>query len=81
LLFNFGPYISAWTRFLVICGVGLKHHPGMSRRFRMAIKDKAAFRQSVKTLANWEFDRIIVGHGEILETDGKRLLEEAVEKQ
>jgi hypothetical protein len=81
LLFNFGPDISAWTRFLVICGVGLKHHPGMSRRFRMAVRDKVAFQRSVKTLATWEFDRIIVGHGEVLETDGKRLLEEAVEKQ
>ena len=34
----------------MICGVGFKHHPGMSRRFRMAIKDKAAFQQSMKTL-------------------------------
>ena len=63
----------------MICGVGLKHHPDMSRRFRMAIKDKAAFQRSVETLATWEFDRIIVGHGEVLETDGKRLLEKAVE--
>jgi hypothetical protein len=45
----------------------------------MAIKDKAAFQRSVETLATWEFDRIIVGHGEVLETDGKRLLEKAVE--
>ena len=45
----------------------------------MAIKDKAAFQRSVKTLTTWEFDRIIVGHGEILETDGKRRLEEALE--
>jgi hypothetical protein len=44
----------------------------------MAIKDKAAFQRSVKILTSWEFDRIIVGHGEILETDGKRLLEETV---
>jgi hypothetical protein len=81
LLFNFGPEISAWTRFLVILGVGFQHHPGMSRRFRMAIKDQVAFQRSVKTLMTWEFDRIIVGHGEILETDGKRLLTEAVERQ
>jgi hypothetical protein len=31
-------------------------------------------------VATWEFDRIIVGHGEVLETDGKRLLEEAVKQ-
>jgi hypothetical protein len=79
LLFNFGPDTPTWTRFLVFCGVGFKHHPGMSRRFRMAIKDKAAFQRSVKTLSSWEFDRIIVGHGELIGTDGKRLLVEAIE--
>jgi hypothetical protein len=79
LLFNFGPNTPAWTRFLVLCGVGAKHHPGMSRRFRMAIKDRAAFQRSVKTLTTWDFDRIIVGHGEIIETEGQRLLAEAIE--
>jgi hypothetical protein len=79
LLFNFGPHTSAWTRFLVLVGVGLKHHPGMSRRFRLAITDKTAFQQSVETLSKWDFNRIIVGHGEIIETDGKRLLIEAVQ--
>jgi hypothetical protein len=78
LLFNFGPDTPGWTRFLLLAAVGAKHHPGMSRRFRMSIKDKAAFQRSVETLLTWDFDRIIVGHGEILETDGKRLLEEAV---
>ncbi len=74
LLFNFGSDISAWTRFLVLCAIGTKHHPGMSRPFRMAIRDKAAFRQSMETLKRWEFDRIIVGHGETIESDGKREL-------
>jgi hypothetical protein len=78
LLFNFGPEASAWTRFLVRCAVGRQHHPGMSRPFRMAIKDQAAFQQSVKTLTSWGFDRVIVGHGEVIETDGHRKLVNAL---
>jgi hypothetical protein len=78
LLFNFGPDTPGWTRFLLLAAVGARHHPGMSRRFRMSIKDKAAFQRSVETLLAWDFDRIIVGHGEIIETDGKRLLRSAL---
>ena len=40
----------------------------------MAVKDKAAFQRSVEALTKWDYDRIIVGHGEIVETDGKRQL-------
>jgi hypothetical protein len=78
MLFNFGPDTSGWTRFLVLCAVGSKHHPGMSKPFRMAIKDQSAFRRSVEVLMAWDFDRIIVGHGEIIETDGKRRLAQAL---
>jgi hypothetical protein len=78
LLFNFGSEASAWTHFLVRCAVGRQHHPGMSRPFRMAIKDQAAFKQSVKTLTAWDFDRIIVGHGEVIETDGHHKLVKAL---
>jgi hypothetical protein len=80
LLFNFGSNVSAWTRFLVLCAVGTKHHPGMSRPFRMAVKDKAAFERSVRALMQWDFDRIVAGHGEIVRTDGKRQLGEALKR-
>jgi hypothetical protein len=80
LLFNFGPDASAWTRFLVFCAVGSRHHPGVSRPFRMAIKNKADFQRSAQALMKWDFDRIIVGHGEIIETDGKRRLAGALKE-
>jgi hypothetical protein len=80
LLFNFGPDTSAWTRFLILCAIGSRHHPGMSRPFRMAVKDKAAFQRSIATLVKWDFDRIIVGHGEIIATDGKGQLAGALKE-
>ncbi|MBV9672242.1 MAG: hypothetical protein JO076_05375 [Verrucomicrobia bacterium] len=78
LLFNFGSGSSAWTRFLILCAVGSKHHPGISRPFRSAVKDKAAFQQSLQRVMNWDFDRIVVGHGEIVETAGKSQLRDAL---
>jgi hypothetical protein len=80
LLFNFGPDTPGWTRFLLLCAVGARHHPGMSRRFRMSIKDRAAFQRSVERLLTWDFDRVIVGHGEIIERDGKRRLMTALQE-
>ena len=79
LVFNFGPDVSAWTRFLVLCAVGARHQPGMSRPFRWAIKDKAAFQRSLQALMRWDFERVIVGHGDMIETEGKRRLAEALE--
>ena len=78
LLFNFGPETSPWTRFLVLCAVGSKHHPGMSRPFRMVIRDNAAFQRSMETVMRWEFDRVVVGHGAIIQSDGKRQLSDAL---
>ena len=78
LLFNFGPDAPAWTRFLMLGAVGRKHDPGMARSVRMTVKDKGALRRSLAAIEAWDFDRIIVGHGEIVETDGKRRFSEAL---
>ena len=78
LLFNFGPDAPWWTRFLMVLAVGKKHDPGMARSMRMTVKDKAALRQSLAAVEAWDFDRIIVGHGDPVETDGKRRFAEAL---
>jgi len=38
---------------------------------RRAIRDRAAARQSVERILRWDFDRVIMSHGDVLETDGK----------
>ena len=50
----------------------------MSRIFRLCIKDHAAFRASISKIVAADFDRIIVGHGNVIEKDGKRLLRQAL---
>jgi len=71
LVFNFGDRESFWTKTLLIAGVGWKHNPEMSRPFKMAVKDKAAFQRSTERMLRWDFDRVIVGHGNMIESGGK----------
>jgi hypothetical protein len=74
LIFNFSPQEKGWDRFFHRYIAGFKRYPGMSRIFRLCIKDKPAFQSSIDRLMSLDFDRIIVGHGEVIEHDGKALL-------
>jgi len=38
-----------------------------SRLFRFAIKDKRAFQASFQAVLAWDFERVVVGHGEVIE--------------
>jgi len=78
LLFNFGDDQPIWTELLLRAAIGGEHHPGMSRPFKHAVKDEAAFIASVRTILEWNFDRIIVGHGDVIERDGKARLRGAL---
>lgn len=79
LAFNFPHDEPLWTELLVRAAVGPEHHPGMSRPFRHAVSDEAAFRRSMDAMLEWDFDRVIVGHGDVIETDGKRKLARMLE--
>jgi hypothetical protein len=50
---------------------GAYGHFGPSRIFRTLVKDRVAFRSSLDHLQGWDFDRIIVTHGDIFETGGQ----------
>ncbi|MGB6219769.1 DUF4336 domain-containing protein [Haloferula sp.] len=71
LIFNYVKAPSLWTKLLLYPALGFHHAPGMSKRFRGAIKEKAAFRSSLEQIMTWDFDRIIVGHGQVIESGGK----------
>ncbi|WAC20752.1 hypothetical protein OVA24_05070 [Luteolibacter sp. SL250] len=74
LIFNFPADEKGWDRFFHRHIAGFRRYPGMSRVFRLFIKDKTAFLESIDELLEKDFDRIIVGHGNVIETDGKALL-------
>ena len=71
LVFNFGAESSAWMRGLFRVVGGIRSYPGMSRLFKLLIRDRVAFSSSIQRLMQWDFDRLIVGHGEIIESGAK----------
>jgi hypothetical protein len=54
--------------------VGARGRFGPHRLVRTMIRDRAAARASVARLLEWDFDRVIVSHGEVLETGGRARL-------
>lgn len=47
---------------------------------RIATKDKEKVRESVKQVLGWDFERVIVAHGSIIETQGKQKFKEGYEQ-
>jgi hypothetical protein len=79
MIFNFGSDESLWTELLLRVAIGGEHHPGMSRPFKHGVKDEAAFKNSMAAILAWDFDRVIVGHGDVIETGGKAKLRHALD--
>ncbi len=69
---------SLWT-VLYLRMMGAYGGPKQSRRHRAAITDKHAARTSTDRLLTWDFDRIILAHGDIIETGGHAALQAATE--
>lgn len=79
LFFNFTES-SAWTRWLVRATAGLKEFPGMSRMFRMLIRDKVAFQESINLLRALDFDKLVLGHGRPILENAKERFENALDR-
>ena len=48
-----------------------------SRFFKSRVADRAALRSSVKRVLEWDFDRIVVGHGDVVPSAGRQAIEGA----
>jgi hypothetical protein len=57
--------------------VGATGRFGPHRIVRFGIRDRDAARRSLEAILRWDFDRVTVTHGEVLETGGKEALREA----
>lgn len=66
------PGLRRWTRL-----TGLRGDFGPNAMVRLLIRDRAAFRASLERVLAWDFDRVTVTHGEVLETGGRAALERA----
>jgi hypothetical protein len=73
LAFNFGPGTHFATRLLLqlIRSYG---RFGPSRLDALLIRDRRAARESLERILEWDFDRVVVGHGDVLESGGHAAL-------
>lgn len=76
LAFNLGPD-GPWWFALMMRAYGAWNRFGPTLLEKMLIKDKAAVRASLDRILQWDFERIIVGHGRNVETDGRCVFREA----
>ena len=79
LAFNIEDDAPLGVRMLSYLQVGVQHSPGVPRPEKFMVDDKAAFKRSLDTMMGWNFDRVIVGHGEPIEAGGKQRLAQAFE--
>ncbi len=76
LLFNI-RYTGGWLDGVLLKMAGMKGGPGPSRLWRTTIKHRGEFVSSLERIRELDFDRIIPGHGEIIETGGKQIFDRA----
>ena len=57
---------------------GIKSFPATSRLVKWATKDRLAARAAFERVMTWEIDRVVVGHGAIMELNAKNLLNKAL---
>jgi hypothetical protein len=71
LLFHFPADSRGWCRFFAQRIMRLPRLSGISAFFRLMIRDQKAFALSLEKMAQWDFEQIVVGHGEPIQNDAK----------
>ena len=55
-------------------------NPKPAPEYQMGWKDKAAARESLQRILEWDFDKIVLSHGDLIETNAKSMAQKAWEK-
>ena len=61
--------VASWLARLVLILLGVYGRPAQARIWRWSVKDRAAAECSIEQILAWDFDRLIMSHGDILEAD------------
>ena len=75
LLADDNAFVGGFLRRLVRVASGTG--PCFPRVFRLAVVNRKRFKASIERVLEWDFDRIIVGHGSIIETEGREAFRNA----
>jgi hypothetical protein len=78
LLFNVSPGHGSWRSRLVLWLDGCDGRAAVPRSFRPFLKlRRRAAKRLIERVLDWDLDRIVMAHGEIVERDGKQALAQA----
>lgn len=77
LLFNLKNMKSLPEK-LVYGLMGTFNVPAVSRLVKLLTKDRKALKKSLKQVLELDFDRLVMAHGEIIPTGGKKIMTEAL---
>ena len=58
--------------------MGIHDRFAVARMWRYWVKDRAAFRRSIDQVLGWDFERIVMAHGDIVVEAGAAMLERAL---
>jgi hypothetical protein len=75
LVFNLAHHPSRLTR--VVAWLIGNHEPGATWLERVLIRNRAAARAQVDRMLAWKPDRLVLAHGDLIETDGCEVLRRA----
>jgi hypothetical protein len=78
LAFDFGPD-THWLLATIMKLNGGWGRFSPSRFTKSMMKDRTAVRASIDHILSWDFDRVIVGHGDNIETGGRDIVRRAFE--
>ena len=77
LLLNITQPRGLWAKLYLTLN-GINGRPGVSKVLaKSAFKDTRALRGSIDEILEWPFERLIVSHGDVLETDAAPILRES----
>lgn len=77
LVFNVHRAANVVTWFVFAIVAGAYRRLGQSRMWRFFTKDRAAAAASLRRVLAWDFDRLVVAHGDVVESGAKAALEAA----
>lgn len=78
ICYNLGPDAPLKTR-LIARLLGMDGEVSVPPNLRYTVKNDDAARRSVERILRWDFERVIVGHGRVVERDAKRRVRDAFE--
>lgn len=82
LVENFTPTTSGTNMFLRIAfrAVGMWNRPSPAPEYRFGWGDKARVRDCMERILAWDFERVVVSHGDVITRDARQVVEQAWRK-